>query len=284
MVIYEYTQDAEVIMNLYEKLEMLKSNLSRLDSLAVAYSGGVDSTFLLAVSKGANIGNLLAVTVNTPLMPAAELKDAADFTAEYGIRHEVLNLNPLGIREVKQNMPDRCYFCKKHVFSEIISFAQKLGISSVADGTNLDDESDYRPGMKATGELGVLSPLKDAGFTKNDIRKISREMGLPLWNKPSSACLASRFPYGTELTDAGLKMVEQAEGYLKSLGFSQVRVRCHGDIARIEVPKEEYCKFLEHDLSSRVSREFKKTGFKYVSLDLMGYRTGSMNEGLEEIK
>jgi uncharacterized protein len=271
-------------MNLYEKLDMLKFNLSIMDNLAVAYSGGVDSTFLLAVSKEADVGRLLAVTVNTPLMPAAELKDASDFALKYGIRHEVLNINPLGIREVKQNMPDRCYFCKKHIFSDIIRCAGKYGISNVADGANLDDESDYRPGMKASGELGVLSPLRDAGFTKNDIRELSRKMGLSIWNKPSFACLASRFPYGTELTEAGLKMVEQAEGYLKGIGFSQVRVRCHGDTARIEVLREEHYKFLEQDLSYRVNEALKRIGFGYVSLDLQGYRTGSMNEGLEGIK
>lgn len=268
-------------MDLNSKLVKLKSNLKELQSLALAFSGGVDSTFLLAVAHEVLGENTVAVTVSSPLMPKREIDEAKDYVKKIGARHEIIYLNPLKIEEVRKNLPSRCYICKKHIFTHIMKVAEKYQLLHVADGSNADDENDYRPGMKAIRELGVRSPLKEVGMTKEEIRVISKSMRLSTWDKPALACLATRFPYGSELTTEKLYQVDRAEKYLVELGFHQVRVRCHGDTARIEVEKNERKKFFNEEMMDKVYNKLNEIGFSYISLDLKGYRTGSLNHGLK---
>lgn len=265
-----------------EKLELLKENMKRMGRLAVAFSGGVDSTFLLKVAHDVLGASVLAVTARSVTFPDREFREAADFVRELGIKHHVLVFDELEVPGFSDNPPDRCYLCKKELFSKIKAFAREQGIDHIADGSNLDDLDDYRPGMKALKELGVISPLKEAGLRKEEIRILSKEMGLPTWNKPGFACLSSRFPYGEKITEEKLDMVNQGEEFLISLGFDLVRVRCHGKIARIEVAVEARSKFFDTALMDRIYLRFKEIGFTYVCLDLKGYRTGSMNETIPQ--
>ena len=268
-------------MELEKKLENLKSELARMGKLAVAFSGGVDSTFLLKVSHDVLKNNVIAVTARSSTYPEREFTEARSFIEKLGIEHVVIVSEELDIEEFSRNPVNRCYFCKRELFAKIKEIARRYGIEYIADGSNLDDLDDFRPGMKALNEFNVISPLKDAGMTKDDIRKLSKEMELPTWDKPSFACLASRFPYGHEITREKLKMVEKAEQFLIDLGFKQVRVRHHGDIARVEVSSAERRKFFNEPLMDRVYDELKGIGFSYVALDLKGYRTGSMNEAVD---
>lgn len=267
-------------MNIYDKLERLKTILGSLSNLAVAFSGGVDSAFLLKVSHEILKENVLALTACSSNFPQREYNEAVEFVNKYGIRHMTISSEELEFEIFSQNPVDRCFYCKHEFFSKIIERAHKENIRFIADGSNLDDTNDYRPGLKALMELGVLSPLKDAFLTKDDIRQLSREMGIDIWDKPSFACLATRFPYGESITDEKLRMVDLAEQYLLDSGFKQVRVRYHGDIARIEVLADERVKFFNENLLDAVSCRFKEIGFVYTVLDLKGYRTGSMNETL----
>ena len=260
------------------KLERLRAALRKLGSAAVAFSSGVDSTFLLRVAHEELGENVVAVTARSHSFPKRELDEAAAFCAREGVRHEIIDSEELDIPGFAENPPDRCYHCKKAIFGKLVAFAQANGLAAVLEGSNMDDLGDYRPGLQAVRELGIRSPLREAGLTKAEIRELSRALGLPTWNKPSFACLASRFPYGEEITVERLARVERAEQYLLDLGFGQVRVRSHGDLARIELCAADIPKAIEQ--REKIHAALKGFGFAYVALDLQGYRTGSMNEVL----
>jgi uncharacterized protein len=264
------------------KLAALVERLSGLESALLAYSGGVDSTFLARVAGEVLGERFLAVTAASETYPAHERRDAESIARKYGWRHMVVPTSELGISGFSDNTPNRCYYCKKELMTRLGRIAASQGIAHVLDGQNADDAGDYRPGSKAAAELGVLSPLRDAGLTKDEIRRLSKERGLPTWDKPACACLASRFPYGQEITAEKLRKVAAAEEVLRSVGLGQLRVRDDaGTTARIEVPPGDISR-LASDLREEVVRRFKVLGYKYVSLDLEGYRTGSMNETLDE--
>jgi pyridinium-3,5-biscarboxylic acid mononucleotide sulfurtransferase len=265
-------------MGLNTKLEKLKLNIKNMGSLAVAFSGGVDSTFLLKVAHDVLNDKVIAVTARSSTFPEREFKEASRFIEKSGIKHIVIISEELEIEGFSHNPQNRCYFCKKELFTKIIDVARQNDIKYIADGSNIDDLGDYRPGMQALKELEVISPLKDCGMTKEDIRILSKQMNLPTWDKPSFACLSSRFPYGHEITKEKLEMVDKAEQFLLDLGFRQVRVRHHGEIARIEVPSGDRVKFFNEEFMDKVYTKFKEIGFAYTALDLKGYRTGSMNE------
>jgi len=267
-------------MELQDKLNRLKNLIEKSGPLAIAYSGGVDSTFLLKVAHDVLRDLVIAVTATSSTYPERELKEAKDFVRDNGIRHIIIHSEEMEIEGFSSNPVNRCYLCKKELFSKIREVAGQNGIENIAEGSNIDDLGDYRPGMQAIRELGVLSPLKDAGLTKEDIRILSRQMKLPTWDKPAFACLSSRFPYGQPITHEKLAMVDQAEQYLLDLGFKQVRVRHHGELARIEVAESEREKFFNLELMEKIDRKFREIGFAYTALDLKGYRTGSMNEVL----
>ncbi|MCH5266138.1 MAG: ATP-dependent sacrificial sulfur transferase LarE [Lachnospiraceae bacterium] len=267
-------------MSIQEKYEKLKENLKALGSVAIAFSSGVDSTFLLRAAKDALGDKVVAVTASSCSFPERELKEAKDFCAENGIRHIICQSEELDIEGFRQNPVNRCYLCKHELFEKIWGIARENQMAAVAEGSNLDDNGDYRPGLTAVKELGVKSPLREVGFTKEEIREMSRELGLPTWNKQSFACLASRFVYGETIDEKKLGMVEQAEQLLLDSGFHQVRVRIHGMLARIEVLPEELPRLVQPKLREEIARRFKEFGFDYVTMDLMGYRTGSMNETL----
>jgi uncharacterized protein len=263
-----------------EKLKDLTRNIKEMGSLLIAYSGGVDSTFLLKVAKDTLGERVIAVTARSPTYPSREYKQAREMAKKLGVKHLTINSEELSIPEFFSNPPNRCYYCKKELFSKLKEIALREGTDYIADGSNLDDLKDFRPGTKAAEELGIRSPLKEAGLTKEDIRNLSRDLRLPTWDKPSFACLASRFPYGDKITPKALKMVNEAEEYLHSLGFKQVRVRHHRNLARIEVSQEEIEQFLSDDPRKRIAKMLKEIGYTYVTLDLEGYRSGSMNEVL----
>lgn len=263
---------------LQNKYNLLLQQLKNCGSLAVAFSGGVDSAFLVYAAHEALGEKLLAITVTTQSYPRHEAADAARILAQYGVKHEEITLDQLAIPGFCENGAQRCYYCKYALFSAIKAEAQKHGITAVADGANTDDENDYRPGMRATAELGILSPLREAGFSKQDIRDISKELGIFTWNKPSYACLASRIPYGEEITAEKLAMVEKAEQALLDMGFKEMRVRCHGKVARIEVAQCDMEKVFAR--RAEISAAVKNAGFLYAALDLEGFRSGSLNAAL----
>ena len=260
-----------------EKLDKLKETIAALGSLAVGFSGGVDSCLLLAVAHEVLGDRLIAVTGIDASIPEREIDEARSFCKEHGIRHIIHRFDPMKEEGYRNNGPDRCYFCKRGLFSEIKQIAGENGIEYTAEGSNMDDLGDYRPGLKAVAELSVRSPLREAGLYKSDIRLISKAMGLPTWSKPAYACLASRFVYGEEITEEKLHMIDRAEQFLIEHGFIEERVRMHGNIARIEVAPADIPRLASDEIREAVYEEFKKLGFVFVTLDLKGYRTGSMN-------
>ena len=264
----------------FAKLKQLRERLRRIESAVVAFSSGVDSTFLLRVAHEELGEHVVAATIRSHTFPKRELDEAAAFCRAEGVRHVVIDSDELNIPGFAENPPDRCYHCKKELFSKLLAFARENGLAVVLEGSNLDDDGDYRPGRRAIQELGIVSPLHEAGLTKAEIRALSREMGLPTSDKPSFACLASRFPYGERITAAALERVERAEQWLLDAGFglTQLRVRSHGDLARIEVPPGDIPRLAAR--AAEIAAAFKELGFAYVTLDLRGYRTGSMNEVL----
>ena len=267
-------------MNIDKKYEELKKYLVSLHSVLIAYSGGVDSTFLLKASLDAfgNKKKVLAVTARSSTYPEREFKEAVLYINELGGCHKVIESEELNIKGYSENPVDRCYHCKKELYGRLKKIAEEEGYENIIDGANADDVLDYRPGMKASLEMGIISPLKELNFTKDEIRELSRKLNLKTSEKPSFACLASRIPYGTKITKEILNKIEKSEEYLMSLGFKNVRVRFHNDLARIEVDPSERKKFFNEHIMDEVNDELKKIGFNYVSLDLRGYRTGSMNE------
>ena len=266
--------------SIMQKYRNLLEILSKYEKMLIAFSGGVDSSFLLYAAKQALGDRMAAVTAESAFFPRAEQAEAAQFCAENGIRQITFEADVLSDSRICSNPADRCYFCKRKLFFRIRQIAAEDGFSAVAEGSNSDDRKDYRPGLKAVSELGILSPLCQASLTKSEIRSLSKIFGLPTWNKPSAACLASRIPYGDLITREKLRMAELAEQYLHELGFGQVRVRIHGNVARIEAMPDE----LEQILRNRtgISERFREIGFSYTALDLLGYRTGSLNETLKQ--
>lgn len=300
----------KITEELKAKYEILLDYLKKQKSVAVAFSAGVDSTFLLYAAQQALGENAVAVTENSSFFPGREYDEATEFCKKIGVRHIVLSADILKNETVAANPVNRCYYCKKNLFTQIKELAEKEGINAVAEGSNLDDNKDYRPGLKAIEELGILSPLRVAGFSKSEIRTLSKNFDLPTWDKPSFACLASRIPYGERLTEKKLSTVDKAEQILLREGFKQFRVRLHEGtktdsvgksssevpgnetagklrndqgtyIARIELMPEDMKRFLEEEFRCRVYDEIKNIGFDYVTLDLKGYRTGSLNETLD---
>jgi len=261
------------------KLQQLKRMLRDLKSCAIAYSGGVDSTFLIKVAYDALGGNALAVTATSSTYPKRELEDAKRYAQDIGIPHMIIHSEELDIPEFADNPSDRCYYCKKELFKKIQQIAKEHHLNAILDGSNADDTFDYRPGARARTELGVRSPLKEVGLTKQEIRQLSSSLHLKSSGKPAFACLASRIPYGMKITRERLKQVENAEDYLFSLGIRQCRVRYHAPIARIEVPTDEIPTIIAH--AQTIIKRFKTLGFTYITLDLEGYRTGSLNEVLD---
>jgi uncharacterized protein len=271
-------------LNIDEKYAALKECLAGLGSVAVAFSGGVDSTFLLKTAHDLLGERAVAVTARSCSFPKRELDEAAAFCAVEGIEHVICDSEELDIKGFANNPKNRCYLCKNELFGKIWQVARARGIAAVADGSNTDDDGDYRPGLIAASEHGVVSPLRRCGLTKSDIRALSRELGLSTWNKQSFACLSSRFPYGESITREKLGMVDRAEQALLDLGLRQVRVRHHGGVARIETDESGMEILFDRGTRESVYESFRGYGFKYVSLDLLGYRTGSMNETFEEEK
>lgn len=263
-------------MELCEKLENLKDIIKNYESLAVAYSGGVDSTFLLKTAYVVLKDKVIAVTARSPFFPEKERKEAVKFCEFEKITHVFCDPEVLKIEKVAQNHPERCYFCKNEIMKKIKEAAAPYNIKYIAEGSHADDDETDRPGFRAVIEHGIKSPLKEAGIDKNDIRALSKKLGLSAWDKPAAACLATRFAFGETFTKEKLGAVEKAEAFMSDLGFSQIRVRSNGTTARIEIDPEEFSKILDLEISQAINEKFKEYGFIYTALDLGGYKTGSM--------
>jgi len=269
-------------MEAKQKYEKLKGYLQDLGSVAIAFSSGVDSTFLLKCAHDVLGNKVIAVTARSCSFPKRELDEAAAFCKKKGIAHIICDSEELEIDGFSKNPPNRCYLCKQELFTKIWKVAKEHGIDHVAEGSNMDDNGDYRPGLIAVAELDVKSPLRYAELSKQEIRQLSKEMELPTWNKQSFACLSSRFPYGEEINIPRLTMIDKAEQFLLDMGFGQVRVRYHGKLARIETDADGFSIMLSLNNREKIHCAFKELGFTYITLDLLGYRTGSMNEMLKD--
>jgi pyridinium-3,5-biscarboxylic acid mononucleotide sulfurtransferase len=267
-------------MEIEQKWDRLRSLLREMKSAVLAYSGGVDSSLLLKAASEVLGARLVVVTAYSETYPLAELAAAQEFAGSLGVIPRILHTAELASEDFVKNSTERCYFCKKELFGKLQQIAKNEGIPFIIDGSNTDDLKDYRPGSKAAGEFSVRSPLREAGFSKSDVRACARKLNLPVWDKPSLACLSSRIPYGTRITPKILTIIQSAEDCLHSLGFRQVRVRHHGDTARIEVERDEFERLLSGDTAQKIVTAFKQLGYTYVCMDLEGYRTGSMNEGI----
>jgi uncharacterized protein len=263
-----------------QKMENLVHHLADLDSLLVAFSGGVDSAFLLVMSRQVLGEKVVAATASSIIHPVRETEEAKDFARERGISHVVFPSEELSISGFVANGPDRCYLCKQSLFENLFEMAREKRIKHVAHGANLDDLADYRPGFRAAKEAGAIAPLIDAQLGKEEVRFLSREMGLSTWDKPAVSCLATRFPYGSIITEENLKMVEDAESFLMEQGFNVVRVRHHGSVARVEVGRSEMENIMDEGLGKAIVEEFRKIGFEHVALDLEGHVSGSLNRAI----
>lgn len=268
--------------SLEAKYKHLLENLKELESVAIAFSGGVDSSFLLHAAQEALGDKVMAITVTARMVPKHEQQRAYQLAKEKGIYHKWMPGKEDEEPGIAENGPQRCYYCKKHLFTMMKELAKKEGYDHLVDGSNVDDAKDYRPGRKALKDLQITSPLEESGLTKQEIRQLSQQVGLPTWNLPSMACLASRIPYGTPITKEKLQRIESCEAFLRKLGYREFRVRHHEEVARMELSSEEMSLFLESDDQEKIITYFKAAGFKYVTLDLEGYRMGSLNESIGE--
>lgn len=264
------------------KEQKLKEILGRLGSAVIAFSGGVDSSYLLYTAYQVLGNKVLAVTAESPTYPMFEVEEAKNFCRKHGIPHLLIASGELNDPQFCQNSSERCYYCKLRLLQQLWQIAKDKGFNQVLDGSNMDDLSDHRPGRKALKQLGVVSPLTEAGLRKEEIRKLSQKAGLSSWDKPSSACLASRISYGEPITIEKLKMIEKAEQFVRALGFRQIRVRVHNNLARLEISSQEMQGAISMDIARAITKELKKIGFTYIALDLEGYRSGSMNEILSQ--
>ena len=271
---------AALASTLQHREAVLMDRLRAWPSLIVAYSGGVDSAYLAWAATRALGQNALCVTADSPSYPERHRLMATSIARDFGLRHEVIRTRELDNPEYRANPANRCYYCKHELYSHLTGIARERGIAVIADGSNADDRGDYRPGRQAAREFGVRSPLDEADLTKEEIRELSHRAGLPTWDEPASACLSSRIPYHTEVTDEKLRMIEHAEQAVRALGFRVFRVRHHDDLARVEIARDEMPRALEPETAAAIVRELKAAGYRYVTLDLQGYRLGSLNEGL----
>ncbi len=268
--------------SLFKKFQKLNVILNDMQKICIAFSGGVDSTLLLKIARDAlGMNNVLAITAVSNTYTRTEKETASRMAAFIDVLHFFLPTDEVADQEYASNPPDRCYHCKKHFYETLLPVARSKGFELICDGSNLDDLADYRPGKKAGEELGVRSPLIEAGMAKADVRALSRELGLPGWDRPANPCLASRIPYGSKITSEKLSVIEKAEKFIHTMGFALVRVRHHELIARIEIPPEDMRRFIEHPQKDELCSYLKGLGFTWVALDIAGYRTGSMNESIE---
>jgi pyridinium-3,5-biscarboxylic acid mononucleotide sulfurtransferase len=265
-----------------EKYRKLQQIIKRYKKAIVAFSAGVDSTLLLKVAYDQLGNNILAVTAISPSYPRRELEEALGFVTQHAIPHRTINTKEFNLEAFQRNSPDRCYHCKSELYQKLQTIAAAEGYEAVFDGSNADDENDFRPGTRAVREKKAVCPLREAGLTKDEIRELSKTLGLPTYNKVASPCLSSRFPYGTPITMEKMARVEKAEDFLREAGFELCRVRYHEEIARIEIPAERFDELLQPELRLRIVSEIKNLGFKYVALDIQGFRTGSLNEVLND--